>query len=284
METLAFRDPYSCTDGLDDLNAHIAAAQRFMPGVVLARAGRGPPVPGPRDRGLDRQGPRRQPPRRRARTSSSWPPTAASPASPGSGAEKPTGSSRSSSGRAWRRCCGRTGSSGRRRKRPSGEVKGASNSGNRPVLPRRRGPSSAGHAARETGASGAVHVHVEDALRTDGVAPALTQRTMVRSAPPAVGRASSAFGARPQVVERPAVEALEGDRSALVGHLLFGYHSPAASAPDLGAACAVRPEVDPAPVAREARHVARRTARASPGAGPSRRHRPSRCPIDRRRF
>ena len=38
-ETLAFRDPYSCTDGLDDLNAHIAASQRFMPGVVLAREG-----------------------------------------------------------------------------------------------------------------------------------------------------------------------------------------------------------------------------------------------------
>ena len=39
VETLAFRDPYSCTDGLDDLNAHIAASQRFMPGVVLAREG-----------------------------------------------------------------------------------------------------------------------------------------------------------------------------------------------------------------------------------------------------
>jgi uncharacterized protein YndB with AHSA1/START domain len=39
VETLAFRDPYSCTDGLDDLSAHIAAAQRFMPGVVLAREG-----------------------------------------------------------------------------------------------------------------------------------------------------------------------------------------------------------------------------------------------------
>jgi hypothetical protein len=39
QETLAFRDPYSCTDGLDDLNAHIAASQRFMPGVVLAREG-----------------------------------------------------------------------------------------------------------------------------------------------------------------------------------------------------------------------------------------------------
>jgi uncharacterized protein YndB with AHSA1/START domain len=39
VETLAFRDPYSCTDGLDDLSAHVAAAQRFMPGVVLERQG-----------------------------------------------------------------------------------------------------------------------------------------------------------------------------------------------------------------------------------------------------
>jgi uncharacterized protein YndB with AHSA1/START domain len=39
LETLSFRDPYSCTEGLDDLNAHIAAAQRFMPGVVLEREG-----------------------------------------------------------------------------------------------------------------------------------------------------------------------------------------------------------------------------------------------------
>lgn len=38
-EELAFRDPYSCTAGLDDLSAHIAASQRFMPGVVLARRG-----------------------------------------------------------------------------------------------------------------------------------------------------------------------------------------------------------------------------------------------------
>jgi uncharacterized protein YndB with AHSA1/START domain len=38
-EELAFRDPYSCTSGIDDLNAHIAASQRFMPGVVLARIG-----------------------------------------------------------------------------------------------------------------------------------------------------------------------------------------------------------------------------------------------------
>jgi len=36
---LAFRDPYSCTSGIDDLNAHIAAGQRFMPGVVLERQG-----------------------------------------------------------------------------------------------------------------------------------------------------------------------------------------------------------------------------------------------------
>ena len=38
-DELAFRDPYSCTSGIDDLNAHIAASQRFMPGVVLARQG-----------------------------------------------------------------------------------------------------------------------------------------------------------------------------------------------------------------------------------------------------
>jgi uncharacterized protein YndB with AHSA1/START domain len=36
---LAFRDPYSCTSGIDDLVAHIAASQRFMPGMVLARQG-----------------------------------------------------------------------------------------------------------------------------------------------------------------------------------------------------------------------------------------------------
>lgn len=39
VEALEFRDPYSCTDGLLDLDVHIAAAQRFMPGVVLARQG-----------------------------------------------------------------------------------------------------------------------------------------------------------------------------------------------------------------------------------------------------
>ncbi len=38
-DDLAFRDPYSCTSGIDDLNAHIAASQRFMPGVVLERRG-----------------------------------------------------------------------------------------------------------------------------------------------------------------------------------------------------------------------------------------------------
>jgi uncharacterized protein YndB with AHSA1/START domain len=38
-EELAFRDPYSCTSGIDDLSAHIAASQRFMPGVVLERQG-----------------------------------------------------------------------------------------------------------------------------------------------------------------------------------------------------------------------------------------------------
>jgi uncharacterized protein YndB with AHSA1/START domain len=36
---LGFRDPYSCTSGIDDLNAHIAASQRFMPGVALERQG-----------------------------------------------------------------------------------------------------------------------------------------------------------------------------------------------------------------------------------------------------
>jgi len=38
-DELAFRDPYSCTSGIDDLNAHIAASQRFMPGMVLERQG-----------------------------------------------------------------------------------------------------------------------------------------------------------------------------------------------------------------------------------------------------
>jgi len=36
---VSFRDPYSCLEGAEDLDAHIAAAQRFMPGVVLRREG-----------------------------------------------------------------------------------------------------------------------------------------------------------------------------------------------------------------------------------------------------
>jgi uncharacterized protein YndB with AHSA1/START domain len=36
---LSFRDPYSCLEGADELDAHISAARRFMPGVVLEREG-----------------------------------------------------------------------------------------------------------------------------------------------------------------------------------------------------------------------------------------------------
>jgi uncharacterized protein YndB with AHSA1/START domain len=36
--SLAYRDRYSCTEGLDDLDAHIAAYQRFMP-IALERRG-----------------------------------------------------------------------------------------------------------------------------------------------------------------------------------------------------------------------------------------------------
>jgi len=39
VPSLAFRDPHSCTDGHDDLLAHVEAARRFMPGVVLERQG-----------------------------------------------------------------------------------------------------------------------------------------------------------------------------------------------------------------------------------------------------
>ncbi len=39
VEAIAFRDPYSCTHGFDDLLAHVEAARRFMPGVVLERRG-----------------------------------------------------------------------------------------------------------------------------------------------------------------------------------------------------------------------------------------------------
>lgn len=38
-DDLIFRDPYSCCSGIDDVNAHIGASQRFMPGMVLARLG-----------------------------------------------------------------------------------------------------------------------------------------------------------------------------------------------------------------------------------------------------
>jgi hypothetical protein len=37
--TVLFRDRYSLTDGADDLSEHIAAAQRFMPGIQLKRRG-----------------------------------------------------------------------------------------------------------------------------------------------------------------------------------------------------------------------------------------------------
>jgi uncharacterized protein YndB with AHSA1/START domain len=36
---IVFRDPYSATEGLDDLLANLQAVQRFLPGVTLARAG-----------------------------------------------------------------------------------------------------------------------------------------------------------------------------------------------------------------------------------------------------
>ncbi len=37
--TLTFRDQFSAVEGLQDLTAHIAGAQRFMPGIALARNG-----------------------------------------------------------------------------------------------------------------------------------------------------------------------------------------------------------------------------------------------------
>ena len=39
VPTLSFRDRFSHTDGIDDLVAHIAGAQRFMPGMRMQRAG-----------------------------------------------------------------------------------------------------------------------------------------------------------------------------------------------------------------------------------------------------
>ena len=37
--SVAFRDRFSMTDGADDLSEHVAAARKFMPGVVLQRDG-----------------------------------------------------------------------------------------------------------------------------------------------------------------------------------------------------------------------------------------------------
>jgi uncharacterized protein YndB with AHSA1/START domain len=39
VDSLSYRDRYSCTEGRDDLDAHLAAYQRFMPGLVLQRTG-----------------------------------------------------------------------------------------------------------------------------------------------------------------------------------------------------------------------------------------------------
>jgi uncharacterized protein YndB with AHSA1/START domain len=39
VATVRFRDRFSLVDGLDDLRPHIAAAQRFMPGLTMARVG-----------------------------------------------------------------------------------------------------------------------------------------------------------------------------------------------------------------------------------------------------
>jgi len=38
-EDATFADAFSCTSGIDDLVAHLSAAQMHMPGVVLSRAG-----------------------------------------------------------------------------------------------------------------------------------------------------------------------------------------------------------------------------------------------------
>jgi uncharacterized protein YndB with AHSA1/START domain len=40
VPTVMFRDAYSLVDGIDDLVPHIGAAQRFMPGMTLARQGK----------------------------------------------------------------------------------------------------------------------------------------------------------------------------------------------------------------------------------------------------
>ena len=38
-DAIAFRDRFSATDGIDDLSAHLTAAQKFMPGIRLERRG-----------------------------------------------------------------------------------------------------------------------------------------------------------------------------------------------------------------------------------------------------
>jgi hypothetical protein len=38
-EDVTFSDAFSCTAGIDDLVAHLAAAQMHMPGIVLSRTG-----------------------------------------------------------------------------------------------------------------------------------------------------------------------------------------------------------------------------------------------------
>ncbi|MEZ5399766.1 MAG: SRPBCC domain-containing protein [Bryobacteraceae bacterium] len=38
-DEVVFRDPYSSLEGIDELNAHAGAAQRFMPGIRLTRRG-----------------------------------------------------------------------------------------------------------------------------------------------------------------------------------------------------------------------------------------------------
>ena len=40
IPSVAFRDRYSLIDGAEELSAHVAAAQHFMPGIVLQRRGK----------------------------------------------------------------------------------------------------------------------------------------------------------------------------------------------------------------------------------------------------
>ena len=54
------RDRFSCVDGAAELTLHIGAAQRFMPGMRLQRAGRRAPLPGHGARRLDGRRPRRR--------------------------------------------------------------------------------------------------------------------------------------------------------------------------------------------------------------------------------